>query len=115
MQPEWKRQLFRVSDFFIELPFDEIWNKETYHEPLIFAVIFPFLNYRPWQLKRTGAFLGLGNVLRSLWKEDQCSPWSILRKLFMQTRQLESLQEGVVRSLLQSPESFGFLRSSGTK
>ena len=112
MSPEWQRQLFRVSDLYIELPFvKNVWDKAQHHEPLIFAVIFPFLSHRPWQLKRTGAFLGMGRVLRSLFKADKIPPGSILRKLFMQQRRLARLQEGVVRKMLHSPGEFGFLHA----
>ena len=109
MSAEWKKQLFRVSDLFIELPFDEFWKKNVHHEPLIFAVVFPFLSHRPWQLKRSPAFLGLGNVLRSLWKEDSISTGTVLRKLFTQQRKLASMSEGMVRKMLQGPGNFGFL------
>ena len=108
MSMEWKRQLFKVSDLFVELPFDSVWTKQDQHEPLTLAVVFPFLNHRPWQLKRSQAFLGMGNVLRRLWKEDQSSPWPLLRKFFEQSRKLEHLQERVVRQMLQSPSKFGF-------
>ena len=108
MTMEWKRQLFRVSDLFIELPFDDYWTKEEHLEPLTLAVVFPFLNFRPWQLKRSQTFLGMGNVLRQVWKKDQSSPWIVLRKFFEQSRKLETLPEGVVRQMLQSPPKFGF-------
>ena len=114
MTPEWQRQLHRVSDLFVELPYDDsLWNKSIQHEPLIFAVIFPFLNYRPWQLKRTGAFLGMGRILRSMWKSDEVPSWFVLRKLFEQQRKLSDLQEGVVRKMLCGPGQFGFLHTSG--
>ena len=112
MSMEWKRQLFRVADLFVDLPFTKIWSKENQHEPLTFAVVFPFLNHRPWQLKRSQAFLGMGNVLRRLWKEDQVASWDILRKFFEQSRSLETLPERVVRQMLQSPPKFGFSHSS---
>ena len=48
MGMEWKRQLFRVSDIFVELPFDDVWSRTEQHEPLILAVVFPFLSHRPW-------------------------------------------------------------------
>ena len=111
MSMEWKRQLFRVSDLFIELPFDDTWTKEDHLEPLIFAVVFPFLNHRPWQLKRSQTFLGMGNVLRRMWKDDKVPTWALLRKFFEQSRKLESLPEGLVRKMLQSPAKFGFLHS----
>ena len=113
MSAEWKKQLFRVSDLFIELPFDDIWEKEIQHEPLIFAVVFPFLSHRPWQLKRSPAFLGMGNVLRSLWKEDNVSSGPLLRKLFSQQRKMASMSEGLVRKMLQGPGQFGILHPQG--
>ena len=113
MSMEWKRQLFRVSDLFIEIPFDRTWSKQDQLEPLTFAVVFPFLNFRPWQLKRSQTFLGMGNVLRRMWKENQGSPWPLLRKFFEQSRKLDSLPERVVRQMLQSPPKFGFPHSSG--
>ena len=109
MSPEWKRQLFRVSDLFIELPFDNNWDQASQHEPLILAVLFPFLSHRPWQLKRTPAFLGMAGVLRRVWKSDNISPWVVLRQLFIQQRKLGSLSESVVRKMLQSPYAFGVL------
>ena len=108
MTMEWKRQLFRVSDLFLELLFDQVWTKEKQLEPLTLAVIFPFLNHRPWQLKRSQAFLGMANVLRRMWKDDPGSAWSLLRKFFKQSRSLEDLPERLVRQMLQSPTKFGF-------
>ena len=115
MSAEWRKQLFKVSDLFVELPFDEFWQKEIQHEPLIFAVVFPFLSHRPWQLKRSPAFLGMGNVLRSMWKEDNVTARTVLRKLFTQQRRLGGMQEGLVRKMLQSPGHFGFLCPQGGK
>ena len=113
MSAEWKKQLFRVSDLFIELPFDKNWKKEIHHEPLIFAVVFPFLSHRPWQLKRSPAFLGMGNILRSMWKEDNVSAGTLLRKLFSQQRKMAGMPESLVRKMLQGPGNFGFLHPQG--
>ena len=116
MSPEWRRQLFRVSDLFVELPFDEFsWKRSKHHEPLIFAVVFPFLAHRPWQLKRTAAFLGMGRLLRSMFKEEQVSTGFILRKLFEQQRALANMQEGMVREMLRSPNKFIVLHAQRGK
>lgn len=56
MMPEWRRQLFCVLDLFIELLFDDIWQQNVHHEPLIIAFVFPFLSSQPWQLKRSHTF-----------------------------------------------------------
>lgn len=115
MTPEWRRQLFRVSDLCLELPFDNIWDKAGQHEPLTLAIVFPFLSHSPWQLKRSQAFLAMGNVLRRLWKEDQVTTGSILHKLFVIQRSLSDLSPGVVRKMLQGPGEFGLLHPSGTE
>ena len=115
MTPEWRKQLFRVSDLCLELPFDNIWEKTIQHEPLTLAVVFPFLSHSPWQLKRSQAFLAMGNVLRRLWKEDQVSSGSVLHKLFSIQRSLPELSPGMVRKMLQGPGEFGLLHSSGAE
>ena len=115
MSPEWRKQLFKVADLCIELPFDKIWTKAEQHEPLTLAVVFPFLSHSPWQLKRTPAFLALGNVLRSLWKEGTISSGTLLHKLFCIQRGLSDLSPRLVRRMLQGPGQFGFLRTPGTE
>ena len=115
MAPEWRRQLFKVADLCIDLPFDEHWIKHVQHEPLTFAVSFPFLPHSPWQLKRTPAFLAMGDVLRSLWKDSEVSTGSVLHKLFCTQRGLSNLSPGMVRQMLQGPGEFGFLRAPRTE
>ena len=60
----WRKQLHKVSDLVVELPFDnECWQQNIEHEPLTLAIVFPFISFKPWQLKRTYAILGMGRVL----------------------------------------------------
>ena len=60
----WRRQLTRVADVFVTLPFiNGVWSKSEQHEPLTLAFVFPFLNYSPWQLKRSRAFLEVDRIL----------------------------------------------------
>ena len=106
MTPEWKRQLFRVSDLFIELPFDEHWTKASQHEPLILAFVFPFLPNSPWQLKRSGAFLGMAGMLRRVWKVGEVSTGIVLSKFFSSTRKLETMPKSLVWKMLQNPKFF---------
>ncbi len=111
MAPEWQRQLFRVADLYIELPFFDLWSKNTHHEPLVIAFIFPFLSYSPWQLKRSRAFLGMGRHLRGLWKEGEVPVRSVLSQFFASTRKLETLPQSLVRQMLQSPGSLRVSRA----
>ena len=112
----WRKQLIRVADVVITLPFIEnIWEKSQQHEPLTLAFVFPFLHFSPWQLKRTRAFLEVGWVLQKMWKNSEVTPGPILRKFLLKTRSLESMQEYVVRQVLQSTRFFGFLHHETSK
>ena len=106
----WRKQLHKAADLIVELPsIPNVWELGTHHEPLILAFIFPFLSCRPWQLKRTGAFLGLGRLLRRMWKEEDQPIRPLLCQLLKSTRRLASLSDGMVRQVLSSTGSFGFL------
>ena len=111
MAPEWRRQLFKAADLVVELPFFNLWTKDAQHEPLVFAVVFPFLSFRPWQLKNAPAFLGMGRLLRRLWKADPVSVWHVLQQFFTWSRSLATLSEGVVRKMLSRPPRITLLHS----
>ena len=103
----WRKQLYKVSDLIVELPFDnQYWNSSLQHEPLTFACVFPFVSFKPWQLKRTYSFLGMGRVLRRMWKESDLSTWNILREFLSWAGRIHTLPEGMVRKMLQSASSF---------
>jgi len=105
----WKRQLSRVADLFLELPFvDNVWTKVEQHEPLTLAFVFPFLSFSPWQLRRAPAFLEMARNLPRMWKENQIPPGVVLRKFLSYARNLEGLPEQLV-CMLRSSRSFGFL------
>jgi len=106
----WRKQLYKVADLVVELPFDsKYWIETLQHEPLTFAFIFPFIPQKPWQLKRTYALLGMGRLLRSLWKENPLSTWDILQQFLSWTGRIFTMPEGMVWKMLQSSSSFKFL------
>lgn len=108
MSAEWMKQVYKVSDLCIELPFDDtLWKKDTHHEPLFIAFVFPFLPHRPWQLKRSPAFLGMAGTMRRMWNEGGLSPRVVLSQFFASARKLETLPQSMVRKMLRSPQSFG--------
>jgi len=103
----WRKQLYRCADIVFDLPFDNcLWTKENHHEPLTFAFLFPFVNFKPWQLRRSFSFLGMGRVLRRLWDKSDLTAWDILRKFCAWSGRLASLPTSVVRQMLQSSKSF---------
>ena len=75
MQPTYFKQLLKAADFVISLPIGHLpighpaWPEEMY-EPLTLAFVFPFLKYRPWQLKGSEGLLSLGRELLLMWKEN---------------------------------------------
>ena len=106
MTPKWKMHLFRAADMILEIPAGcSIWPASN-HEPLIFAFFFPFLSFRPWQLRRTNAVIGMERHLQKLWKTGVEPQGSLLRQFWLQARKLECMQEGLVRNLLQSQQGF---------
>jgi hypothetical protein len=110
----WRKQLYKVADLLIELPFiDGIWEKDEQHEPLTLAFVFPFLSFSPWQLKRSTSFLGMGRFLRQMWEQETLSTGFVLCQFFQWARDLASMPEGVVWKMLRSPEESGFLHPSG--
>jgi len=107
----WRKQLYKVADLVVEIPFDsKCWLESSQHEPLTFAFVFPFIPIKPWQLKRTYALLGMGRLLRRLWKENPLSTWDILQQFLSWAGRLFTMSEGMVRKMLQSSSSFKFLR-----
>jgi len=108
--PLWKRQLSRVSDLYLELPFVEgVWDKSIYHEPLTLVFIFPFLTHSPWRLRRSSTFLEMGRMLPRLWKEGNIPPGTLLRQLLSFSRDLESMSKDMVCKMLRSSRSCSFL------
>ena len=103
----WRRQLTRVADLFITLPFiPDIWSKDSQHEPLTLAVIFPFLSHSPWQLKRSKSFLEMERYLRGVWEDSAIPTGFVLCKLLGKTRNLYDLSPRLVCQLLQAPQKF---------
>ena len=112
----WRRQLTRVSDLMLELPFiDDVWTKEEQHEPLTLAFIFPFLEHSPWQLRRAPAFLELARRLPGMWKTTEIPTGTILCKLLLYARNLGTLPSELVCRMLRSARSCSILHSETAK
>jgi hypothetical protein len=109
MAPSWRRQLSKVADVVFEIPAGKLtaWDASS-HEPLVVGIVFPFLPFRPWQLRGTPKFLAMGRKLCKVWKESETDGRDFLRKFWFFARSLPTLQEGVVRKMLY-PEDDGSL------
>ena len=101
MQPTYFKQLLKAADLVISLPIGHpAWPAHMY-EPLTLAFVFPFLPYRPWQLRGAEGLLSVGRQLLRMWKEDQWCDRSILRKLWEFERSLHGMPEKLASEMLQ--------------
>jgi hypothetical protein len=111
MAPYWRKQLHKVADIVFDLPCGALpeWDVSN-HEPLVVGIVFPFVPYRPWQLRNTPKLRALARKLREVWKEDPPSARTFLRQLCLFTGNLSSLPKGMVWKLLQAEDSGLVLR-----
>ena len=106
LEPEWKSQLLKSADLICEIPAGQsFWPKEMF-EPLIFALYFPYLSHRPWELRKTPTILDVGKQLQRLWKEGSESTGPVLRELRIQTTRFNHLSPKLVLELLRRPSKF---------
>jgi hypothetical protein len=101
MTPLWKRQLSKVADVVFEIPAGSIavWDAAS-HEPLVVGIVFPFLPFRPWQLRDTPKFRAMGRQLCKVWKESEAVGRNFLCEFLLRTRSLPTLPENMVRKML---------------
>ena len=92
MTRRWRKQLKKVADFFVEMPFDaEVWP----------ATILPFASQLSWKVRYPTSFRGCNMSLHMLWKDDSRMGGDSLRKLIFPSKALESLPGNMVWEILQ--------------
>ena len=102
MQLEWQKVLSKAADLVLSVPVGhKAWPKEMY-EPLTIAFIFPFLHFRPWQLRRSPYLLEMGRQLSGLWRANDPREGPVLRKLWGLQRQLSKMPEELAQKMLHS-------------
>lgn len=101
MQPTYFKQLLKAADLVISLPIGHPAWPEDMYEPLTLAFVFPFLNYRPWQLKGAEGLLSLGRELLLMWKENSWTDRHLLWKLWSFERTLLGLPQELASKMLQ--------------
>ena len=69
------------------------------YEPLCLAFCFPFLPYRPWELRRAPKLLAYAREVHCMCKISEVDPRSVLRKLVRFTRQIRTMPEHAVRQM----------------
>ena len=100
MQPLWRKHLFKAADIVLTLkPGHPAWPIDMY-EPLTIAFVFPFISFKPWQLRGSPQLMALGKQLCEVWVEDTRREGPLLRKLWKYQEQLEGMPTKLARKLL---------------
>ena len=108
MTPVWLKGLNKVADLTFEIsPVHDFWSADL-HEKLVVAFIFPFLPFRPWQLRSTPKMLSMGRELRKVFKTKEMAGGKLLRKLLLEIKGLPCMPSRMVWRLLFFGERLKF-------
>lgn len=113
MQPTYLKHLHKAADLIISVPVGHPAWPESMFEPLTIAFVFPFLSYRPWQLRGSEGLLEMGRSLLRMWSENIWEDRSVLRELWLYQRELTGLSEKLASEVLQGkrPPSISYQSS----
>ena len=100
--PRWTiKQVFKAADIVIEIPAGQLFWESSMHEPLLIAIVFPFLRCKPWQLRSTPKMYSVGRELRKMFKTEEMDARNFLRQIWKQChRWLGHMPPDVVRKVL---------------
>ena len=98
--PLWIKQVYKAADFVFEIPAGQpFWDSDIY-EPLLIAVVFPFIRCTPWQLRATPKMYSMGGLLRKVFNSSEVDSRDILRKFWSECHRLRFMPANVVRKVL---------------
>ena len=100
MTPLRLKQINKASDCIFQIPASHPFWPNSKYESLVVALLFPYLKFRPYQLKGTPKMFQMGRLLSKMFKEDHVDSWNILFKFSLDIRKLQSMQERMVWKLL---------------
>ena len=100
MTPIWRKQLNKAADCIFSIPASHSFWPAINHEPLIVALIFPYLPFRPFQLKGTPKMFYMGRKLSKMFQEDQVDTGDFLLKFLLEVRNFQTMPEGLVWKML---------------
>lgn len=101
----WLRQLYKASDIVFEVPVgSHVWPSEM-HEPLLIGILFPFIRFKPWQLRNTPKMFAVGRQLRKVFEVSAVDAGNFLCEFWNTCLRLQSVPENVVRKVLYFEQS----------
>ena len=98
--PMWIKQLFKAADIVFEIPAGQLFWDCSMHEPLLIAILFPFIRCKPWQLRSTPKMYAMSSELRKVLRAEEMDPGHILREFWDQCHRLRFMPANVVRKML---------------
>ena len=96
----WKKQCLKVCDLVIDIPAGHTFWPSNQYEDLTVGFCFPFLPFRPWQLRSTPKMFAYHRKMRQMFKDPQVDGRDILFQLLMEVRRWASMPERVVWKVL---------------
>ena len=100
MTPTWLKQINKAADCIFVIPACHPFWPATNFEPLYVAILFPYLDYRPFQLKGTPKMYEMGRKLSKVFQEVEVDGRNILRKFLLDIGNLPSMSPRMVWRLL---------------
>ena len=100
MTPEWMKQLIKAADCTFTIQASHPFWPSHHFEPLVVAILFPYIKHRPYQLKSTPKMFKMGRRLSKLFQEDKMDGGDLLLKFLLDIRQLSSMSARMVWKLL---------------
>ena len=100
MTPLWLKGLNKVIDLSFVLSAVHPFLSKDQHEKLIVAFIFPFLLFRPWQLRSTPKMLSMGRELSQVFQAPQMACRSLLRNFLLEVRSFPTMPSRMVWKVL---------------
>ena len=108
MTPIWLKNLNKVADLTFPIaPVHSFWGPHL-HKNLIVAFVFPFLPYRPWQLRGTPKMLSVGREMSKVFKTQEVAGGDFLRKFLLEVKSFPGMQSCMVWRMLYFGEHFKF-------
>ena len=99
----WRKFLGKLADLVFTLPCGHPCWPKSQHEPLIVALCFPLIPYRPFALRNCSQVPAIEGELRRMFARGTWGDGDCLRQLCQWARALGSMPEDVVRRMLRYP------------
>ena len=96
----WLKQLNKAADIVLTIPARYSFWTTNMFEPVVIAFLFPYLPFRPWQIRSTPKLLAFGREMQKMFREKEVDPSYLLHKFYRSSTRLPTLSLDVVSKVL---------------